>query len=96
MPTIDTWTEMETFNFYQLAQVKHLETSFFNSFDLFESCTRPFDDEELEDTGERLLAIRRSQEWLVCSRVTASRNTMILLAKTRAPILVNVAPSLAE
>lgn len=51
---------------------------FFNSFDLFESCTRPFDDEELEDTGERLLAIRRSQEWLVCSRVTASRNTMIL------------------
>lgn len=68
MPTIDTWTEMETFNFYQLAQVKHLETSFFNSFDLFESCTRPFDD-ELEDTGERLLAIRRSQEWLVCSRV---------------------------
>ena len=29
MPTIDTWTEMETVNFYQLAQVKHLETSFF-------------------------------------------------------------------
>ena len=28
------------------------------------SFLRPFDDEELEDTGERLLALRRSQELL--------------------------------
>ena len=42
------------------------------------SQTRPFDDEELEDTGERLLAIRRSQESLGWNRAKM-KNSMVIL-----------------
>jgi len=45
------------------------------------SQTRPFDDEELEDTGERLLAIRRSQESLGWNRAKMNKygDIMVIL-----------------